>query len=563
MFFTFLLCFIFSFHSQAQTYNSLWIPDTLSGKNFNLVIKDTFKQVFTGNQTITGAINNDNFWGPTIIMNKGDIVNFNVTNKLNDTTTLHWHGMHLPAVMDGGPHQTIPPNTVWKPYWKVDNPASTLWYHPHLHEMTLQHLTKGIGGFIIIRDSIESKLPLPRTYGVDDIPIALTSRRYGTNNQMTVQNTNYGDYMLTNGIRDAQISLPKQFVRLRILNVEIERGYNLGFSDNRPFYVVANDGALLEQPVAVTRLKLMVGERVEILVDLSNDAIGSSLDLKSYNSGQIFGYPGGEPATSGAFGSLLNNIDFNVLHINVAAATANGIRTLPTTLISNSYWTSADVTNSRTISVTAGTPGTPFSFDNALFKLNVINQTINLNAVEKWTIVNNRVFGHSFHIHDIQFKIIERNGSASNVQSYEKGWKDVMYVPINETVSFIAKFNDYADPVYPYMYHCHFSDHEDGGMMGQFVVKSTTGTKDLEKKQIDFNISPNPASQRLFIELADATNEVYYITIFDMLGRTKMMLPKPNVKIGIDISTLAAGQYVVQLMDTKTKSISIQKFIKQ
>ncbi len=97
-------------------YNNMWIPDTLSGTDFNLTIKDTFAQIVnTGQQTITGGINGK-FWGPTLFINKGDVVHMNVTNKLNDSTTLHWHGMHLPAVMDGGPHQIIPPNTTWQPF---------------------------------------------------------------------------------------------------------------------------------------------------------------------------------------------------------------------------------------------------------------------------------------------------------------------------------------------------------------------------------------------------------------------------------------------------------------
>jgi bilirubin oxidase len=223
----------------------------------------------------------------------------NVTNNLNESTTVHWHGMHLPAVMDGGPHQVIPAGTLWQPYWKVMNQAATLWYHPHLHETTHAQITKGIGGFIIVKDPVESALALPRTYGVDDIVLALTSRSYNTTTNTFVSpptsNRVYGDYMLSNGTPKAQFTLPKQYVRLRILNAEIERGYNLGFSDNRTFYIIANDGGLLNTPVAATRVKLMVGERIEIMVNLGNDTVGSSLDLKAYNSGQTLGFPGGEP----------------------------------------------------------------------------------------------------------------------------------------------------------------------------------------------------------------------------------------------------------------------------
>jgi blue copper oxidase len=562
-----LLSLNFLMALNGQTYNTLWIPDTLSGSNFNLTLKDTLKQLRSGNQTITSSINTDNFWGPTLIMNKWANVSFNVKNKLNDSTTVHWHGMHLPAIMDGGPHQVIPPGTIWQPYWKVTNQAATLWYHPHLHMMANEQMTKGSGGFIIIRDSAERALPIPRKYGVDDIPLVLSSRRYDSGNQFVYTNVAYGDYMLSNGTPSAQVSLPKQFVRLRILNAENERAYNIGFSDNRNFYIIGNDGGLLNAPVTVNRVKLLVGERIEILVDLSNDVIGSSFDLKSYNSGFPLGYPGGEPATSGQFGSLLNNTTFNLLHINVAATTSNPILALPATLLNNVYWTAANATVSRTINVTNGNPGPaaiPFNFDNASFAFTTINKTVNLNAIEKWTIVNNNVFGHSFHIHDVEFKIVARNGSAANVGNYESGWKDVFYLPVNESVSFVAKFDDYSDPIHPFMYHCHFGLHEDDGMMGQFVVKdAASGLASLLPEKVNYNLFPNPATSKVYVQLNTPDAEVYYINVTNVQGKTVIMLPQPDMAKGIDISGLSSGTYFVQLMDKKTKSVSVQKFIKE
>jgi bilirubin oxidase len=554
---------IFILQSATAQYNYLKIPDTLSGTTFNLNIKDTFKQLkSTGQQTITGAINGD-FWGPTLIMYKGDTVRMNVKNSLNDSTTIHWHGMHLPAVMDGGPHQVIPSGTTWKPYWKVSNNAATYWYHPHLHEKTEEHLTKGIGGFIIVRDAQEAALALPRTYGVDDIPLMLTSRRYDANNQFVYTNVAYGDYLLVNGTSNAQVNLPKQFVRLRILNVETERGYNLGFSDNRTFYIIANDGGLLNAPVPVTRVKLMVGERIEILVNLGNDPIGSSLDLKAYNSAQTFGFPGGEPATNGPFGSLLNNLDFPVLRCNIIAANSSAITTLPTTLVNNTYWSTASATVNRSITVTGGQGPVPFTLNNTPFQIGTINQTINLNAIEKWTITNNNIFGHTFHIHDVEFKIVERNGSASAVGAHESGWKDVLYLPINENVSFVARFDDYADPIHPFMYHCHFSNHEDGGMMGQFVVTDPTNINALHNATDILEVYPNPTKDKIFVQFKDPDNSAYYISIINTLGRTVLMLPQPQLQQGIDISNLSKGVYYLLITDqlkkkTITKSIVIE-----
>ncbi len=565
----FTLLLLISNGIQAQ-YNTMPMPEALYGTTFNLNIHESTKQLVAGNQTITGAINNETFWGPTLFINKGDLVHLNVTNNLNESTTLHWHGMHLPAVMDGGPHQVIPAGTLWQPYWTVMNQASTLWYHPHLHETTQAQMTKGVGGFIIVKDPQETALALPRTYGVDDIVLALTSRSYTATSNTFVSTTRvYGDYMLSNGTPNAQISLPKQYVRMRILNAEIERGYNLGFSDNRTFYIIGNDGGLLNAPVAVTRVKLMVGERVEIMVNLGGDTVGSSLDLKSYNSGQAFGYPGGEPNTSGDFGSLLNNIDFNVLHINVAATTtaSTPITAVPTALISNTYWIATDATVTRAIAVTNGNPGpasVPFNFDNTTYTLTMTPKVVNLNDVEKWTVTNNNVFGHSFHLHDVEFKIVARNGSATAVGTHESGWKDTFYLPRNESVTFVAKFDDFADSDvnHPYMYHCHFGGHEDAGMMGQFIVTGTMATNQ-NATNTNFSLYPNPANDKLFVNLKDTATEIYYVTIATITGRIVMMLPQPEWQNGIDISSLEAGVYTFQMMDKQSKSVTTKKFIKK
>ncbi len=469
--------------TTAQTYNPLIIPDIITGTTFNLSLNQTSKQFRTGAATTTYSYNGGLMWGPTLIMNKGDAVQMNVTNNLIDTTTVHWHGFHIPAIMDGGPHQTVPAGTTWSPRWIVKNDAATYWYHPHLHGTTMEQLVKGAGGFIIVRDPQEAALGLPRTYGVDDLPLALTSRRILTSNQFSYDHIvdNYGDYMLVNGTLTPQVSLPKQWVRLRILNTEVARGYNLGFSDNRTFYIIANDAGLLSAPVAVTRMKLMTGERVEILVNLGGDTIGATLDLKAYNSGQVFGFPGqeGNPVTPTGNpgpinGSLLNNTDFNILRINVAATTASPITTLPVSLVPQTYWTNANVTNNRAINITGGGGGGEFTFNNIAFTPTFINHTINLNAVEKWTITNNNIFGHSVHIHDIKFNILSRTGTEVTTNGlpaiYESGWKDTLYLPRSESVTVIAKFDDFASNTNPFMFHCHFLQHEDGGMMGQFLV---------------------------------------------------------------------------------------------
>jgi FtsP/CotA-like multicopper oxidase with cupredoxin domain len=546
-------------------YNTLWIPDTLSGTTFNLTEKDTFNQILTGTETITGGINGS-IWGPTMFFNKGDVVHINVTNKLNDTTTLHWHGMHLPAIMDGGPHQLIPPNTVWSPYWTVTNDAGTYWYHPHLDMKAEEQLNMGLGGFIIIRDTVENALALPRKYSVDDIPLMLTDRKFDASNQFVA--APYGDSMLTNGVVRAQYTVPAEVVRFRLLDAAIERSYNIGFSDNRTFYVITTDGGLLDTSVGVTRLLIHAGERYEILVNMTGQT-GTSVDMKAYNSElPTAGVAGGENFPGGPFANALGHLDFNILHINVITATGTGITTVPHSLRTNTFLSSSTATLTRnlTISDSSGVPGVlgpnAFILNHSLFNINTINYHVPINNTEIWSITNSGVFGHPFHIHDVQFYVLSVNGAPA--PAYQQGWKDVMFVPSHQNAQFITKFTDYSDSLHPYMFHCHIALHEDEGMMGQFVVDNgSSGISKINNQKISYQLFPNPAQNRLFVSLADPSVEVYYITIISVTGRTVMMLPKPELTNGIDMSGLAKGTYIVQLMDTKTKSISSEKFVKQ
>jgi bilirubin oxidase len=486
----------------------LWIPPLVEGKNLELTLSANTKN-FAGVVTPTLGYNKNNFWGPTIVFNQGEVAQIKVKNDTKEVTTVHWHGLHIPAVMDGGPHQLIPAGGTWTPTFKIMNNAGTFWYHPHPHELSQKQITLGAGGLIIVHDPQEAKLSLPRTYGVDDIPLVLTSRRFKTNNQFSYDGDNdkYGDYQLVNGTLDPQVKLPSQWVRLRILNAEIERGYNLGFADGRTFYLITSDGGLVDKPVPLKKIRLMVGERAEIMVDLSADKPGSSLDLMTYNANQPFGFPGGEPGQTAPNGGLLNNLDYRVLKINVGAATSPKIAKLPDVLTHNRFPVESEATNKRTITVTRGTTA-EFSLDGKSFDMHTTNQVVKLGSTEIWTVTNSNVFGHAFHVHDVQFKLLTR--TKGTIADYEQGWKDTVYLPRGTSLTFIAKFEDFASDTDPFMYHCHMANHEDGGMMGQFIVSANpAGVKRDSSGLIRFRDKvDHPLTAKLIATAAQQTDTI-------------------------------------------------------
>lgn len=505
----FSLSTLFSF---AQ--NPLFIPDTLSGPVINLNIQNGTRQFYPGNTTNTMGING-NLLAPTLILEKDQQVTMQVSNNISDTTTIHWHGMHVAPENDGGPHIYILPGTTWSPSFKVMDPASTHWYHPHLHHKTYDHVQLGLAGFIIVRDSMEAAINLPRRYGIDDFPLAIQTKGFDVNNQIVTTHTALDTSLMVNGTIRPFLNAPAQVIRLRLLNGSPERVYNLGFSDNRNFQMIGSDGGLLSAPLSMNRLLLAPGERAEILVNLSADN-GQSIRLMNYGTqigNAIYGaaQPGMGPGQTipGYSTNPLNGSNFDILTFNIGNPTSNPVTTVPTTLISHNPWQASDADTIRSFVFMPSVMGPtaingPFMINGAHYDMDVINEVVKLDNIEIWELRNQSPIAHPFHIHNVPFYILSVNGAAP--PAYLQGKKDVVLVPAgNSTVRFITKFEDFANDTVPYMYHCHMLTHEDDGMMGQFLVK----------RVCDVSVS-NPVNQTV----NEGVNVQFSVSISDTAGVT-------------------------------------------
>ncbi len=531
--------------------NLLFIPDTISGNIIPLEIKHDHVHFFSGNQTETMGINGA-ILAPTIILNKGQHVTMEITNVLFDTTTIHWHGLHVAPENDGGPHTTIPPFTMWEPSFEVLDHAATYWYHPHLHHMTNMHVQMGIAGMIIVRDPIEAALNLPRTYGYDDIPLIIQTKGFDEMNQIVIE-TALDTTVMVNATIEPFVQLPAQVVRLRLLNGSSERMYNLGLTNNLAFQLIATDGGLLNAPVQLTRLKLAPGERAEILVDLSG-LNGQILNLISFGSELPNGIYGAQQPGMGAGQSIpnyslnpLNGNNFEVLEIQVIPPYNNPVTTIPLSLAQNNPWLEGNSNASRTLTFSPQTMGPtaingPFLINNALFEMDIINYTIPLNNTEIWTLQNNTPIAHPFHIHNVPFYILDINGSPPPPEL--TGRKDVVLVPGGQgKVRFITKFEDFANPDVPYMYHCHMLTHEDGGMMGQFIVYDPLSDL-IETTESEIRIFPNPSNSLINFE---SKVEVQEILLHTLDGKSTLNQVK-NPSKTFDVSSLTDGFYLMEFI---------------
>lgn len=483
-----------SFPSIICCQNPLLIPPVMNGPVYNLEMQHGIHTFATGITTPTMGFNG-NVLGPTLILNAGDHVDINVLNSIGEETTVHWHGLHVSPENDGGPHSVIDPNSTYRPSFDVLDKASTYWYHPHLHEHTGEHVAKGLSGMIILRDAEEAALNLPRTYGIDDFPIILQTKsmdliantiRYVLPGAIDNPAPHHDSIVMVNATIDPILNVPRQMVRLRVLNGASHRVFNLGLSNNGNFYVIGSDGGLLTAPHSTNRLRMGPGERYELIVDFSAFTLGSIVTLKSYASELPDGLWGATNSkadgTSHApyYPNPINGADFDFMDFHVSSPTSTPVTTIPSTLaVVNRIPASASSnTRHKYFSTSGGGPKigpNPDQNLNDLFDINVINDEIDINTTEIWELHGDPTQAHPFHIHDVQFYILDRTpsgGSASAPPPQEFGRKDVVLLMPGETVRFIATFDTFADDEIPYMFHCHILAHEDRGMMGQFIVKS-------------------------------------------------------------------------------------------
>lgn len=478
-----------------------------------------------GMQTPTWGINGP-LLGPAMRLQRGKDVAINVTNALPEATTMHWHGMEIPGTSDGGPQAVIEPGKMWTAEFKVDQPATTAWFHPHTHGLTGRQVAMGLGGLIIIDDEESTKLPLPKEWGVDDVPVILQDKRLDTKGHidyqldiMTAAVGWFGDMMLTNGAIYPQHLAPRGWLRLRFLNGCNARSLNLATSDGRPLYVVGSDGGLLGEPVKLTELPILMGERFEVLVDTRD---GKAFDIITLPVKQM--------------GMTLPPFDRALPVLHIQPTLKSNEAKLPDALVNMPAVPAADNVKTRWLQLMmdpqldmmgmqmmmqrygmasmagmdmkghgnmAGmdhgqmqgqmahgqmghgkmnhggmeqgnqmAPGYDFMHGNKIngiaFDMAKPMFDVKRGTYEKWTISGEGdMMLHPFHIHGTQFRILSENGKPP--AAHRSGWKDTVRVE-GWRSEVLVKFDHEAPKERAYMAHCHLLEHEDTGMMMSFTV---------------------------------------------------------------------------------------------
>jgi len=471
--------------------------DTSDGEPVTLTLQKSLHRFGSGAAVPSTGISSS-YLGPVVRVRSGDTVPFRVENRLDEETTLHWHGMLIPSDVDGGPHNTIRPGGVWTPELKINQPAATHWFHPHPHGNTAKQVYGGLAGMMIVSDGGDRERGLPETYGIDDLPIVLQDKRFGRSGElvyspsmMDLMHGFQGDTLLVNGAIAPVAKVPAGFVRLRFLNAANARNFDLRFSDRRPFYVVGSDAGLLPEPVEVRNLVIAPAERYEVLVNFAGGQAVELVTAPDTNHGMGPGMmmmPMGPARRSGETEAFMR--------FNPDPALKPAITRLPRQLATLAApdvkpavaWRTFVLNpmmgmGSGMMAMGAAQPSGPsggvandaghdhaaaaqmMGINGRAFDMNRIDVTTKRGTSEIWEI-RSAAMAHPFHMHGASFRILSNNGRPPGPA--QSGWKDVVLV--EDLAEILVRFNHPASKTMPFMYHCHILEHEDHGMMGQFAV---------------------------------------------------------------------------------------------
>lgn len=437
------------------------IPNTVTG-NTTLISQSTAAMINGNNISVLGYQSNG-ILGPTIRVNNGTNANINFQNNLSEKSNIHWHGLKVPANMDGHPESIVNPAGNFNFQFVINQRAGLSWYHPHPDGATARQAFEGLAGLFIINDAEESALNLPS--GIYEIPLVIQDKRLtssGINYNPTTMEvmTGYmGETILVNGEASPYTEVATRFYRLRILNGSNARIYNLALSNNADLIIIGNDGGLLKTPSAVKSILLSPGERLDVLVSFAGLSLGAEVFLES----RMFDNAGTAQGKQG----------FRIMKFKVTQTVNDGFA-VPATL---SLFTSipasaASRTRKFVLSVMQMSGGMNMTgmhqINGKSYDKNRIDENVSANATEIWEFDNSQGDEpHPIHLHGVHFQVLERTGGRGQLTASESGWKDTVLLLPQEKIKLIIPFATLAGV---FVFHCHNLEHEDDGMMLQYQL---------------------------------------------------------------------------------------------
>ncbi len=415
------------------------------------------------------------FPGPTIEGRTGRRVSLRLRNQLPVPLVHHLHGGHTPPESDGYPTDLLTPaagftnshmhdpraNTAAMEreyvYPNLQRPA-TLWYHDHRMDFTGAQVWRGMVGLYILRDDREDRLPLPRDGR--EIPLVICDRSFASDGSFLYPSLDkslrspgiessymggvLGDAIMVNGAPWPKLEVSNTCYRFRILNASNARRYELALEpaagSGHAFIQIGSDGGLLEAPQNRRTIRIAPAERVDLIVDFSRYAVGSTVILTNREGS----------------GSAASVMQFQVTRSEKDPCT------VPAKLSEPPLLDVRAATVTRDFDFRYQRSSRVWTINGREFDPARIDAYPKLGSTEIWRLRSD--FNHPVHLHLVQFRVLSHGGPP---EASDAGWKDTLDLEPGVAAEILVRFTDYRGR---YVFHCHNLEHEDMMMMGNFEV---------------------------------------------------------------------------------------------
>ena len=398
--------------------------------------------------------------GVMIEVSEGDRIKIAFKNRIPDQiSTIHWHGLEIPADQDGNPTDPVASGSDRLYEFTIpEGSAGSYWYHPHPHGQTSEQVYRGLAAPFIVRSKNDPLPPELRDTVLFISSVSLnTDGTIAENTATDLMNGREGDHVLVNGTKQPVLTLPPgSSRRFRIYNATNGRFLRLGM-DGHTMTLVGTDGGLIVAPIkGLKELFLAPAERAEVVITFHDTPGNFALKSLPYERGWMgMDKPAAQSTT--------------IMNFALVGATVQPIM-LPEKLRDivpfGEAKTRKRIEFSETMGMANGMMMMGFQINGKTFDMNRIDLKSRVGEVELWEVFNNSDMDHPFHIHGTQFQIVEREKNGNRAAASFLAWKDTVNITARETVRIKLRHTMQGLR----MYHCHILEHEDSGMMGTLDV---------------------------------------------------------------------------------------------
>jgi spore coat protein A, manganese oxidase len=392
---------------------------------------------------------------------------------------VHLHGGKVAPESDGYPEWAFPPGEESPIYtYPNDQPAATIWYHDHALGITRLNVMMGMAGFYILRDDEEAALNLPS--GEYEIPLAIQDRKFRANGSIKYhdnwQQHFFGDVMLVNGKVWPYLEVDRGKYRFRVVNGCNSRALTLALSTGATFWQIGTDLGLLEEPVPLSEVTILPGERADLVLDFFIYPAGEEIILTNSAPAPFPGFPG--------VGVIPEVMKF------IVGSDVGHTDPLPEFLVEVPRIEESEAVKERVLDLML-MPNYCEDHQHGLWTIDGlmwhdITEFPVLGTTEIWSWKNDSGISHPMHLHLVMQQVLDRQaidpqtgeptGPKIPPPPNEMGWKDTVDAPPGYFTRVIMRFEGFTGR---YPYHCHILEHEDHEMMRQFEVVAPSTPGDL------------------------------------------------------------------------------------